>query len=145
MSGGSGYLTDCKIDNSKDWEVTLDAKFSGNGCGLLFVKSGTTVRDKNQILFTNNQNTSNNRSILLMKEDNVSHANQTLNLRYPAYNTYASFVIRKQNDIYTVIIDDLYTLSIIAPTFETTCPELCIGVDTWGTTATVKNIKLKYL
>ena len=145
MSGGSSYITSFSIDNSKDWEITLDAKFSGNGCGVVIVKSGTTVRDKNSLLLVNNKSTSDNHSGWLIKEDGVPTKNTGLNIRYPAYNTYASCLFKKQGEEYSVTLDKTYTMTHTAPSFAATCPELCIGVDTWGATCSLKNIKVKYL
>lgn len=145
MSGGASYITSSKIDNSRDWEITLDAKFSGNGCGVWLIKSGTTVRDKNRLIFVNNARTSNNRSAFLLDEDGQSQKYTQLDIRYPNYNTYTSCLFKKQGDIYSITLDDTYTMTLSTPTFATTCPELCIGVDSWGATCSIKNIKIKYL
>ena len=145
MKGGSAYLTDYIIDNSKNWEITLDASFGGSGSAFVIVKQGTKARDENRIMYAWQSNTSQIYSTLLIHADDMTMARDALSDRQPSStNTYAHFIIKKEGNIYSISVNN-YLLSASAPDFASICPNLCIGVDTWGSSCSLKNIKIKYL
>lgn len=131
MSGGSGYLSTA-WDNSNDWVMTCDFKFNGNNCGLLLIKPNETSRDKNEILIRNTN--------CYSYVNGVSSNIGSLSL---SANNYYNVEITKQGSTITIKVNNqtITTSWTLASTLE----NMCIGVDTFGATATIKNIVVKPL
>ena len=131
MSGGSGYLSTA-WNNSNDWVLTCDFKFDNNNCALLLIKPNETSRDKNEIMVRNTNCYS-----------YVNGVSSTIGSLSLSANNYYNVEITKQSSTITIKVNNqtITTSWTLASTLES----MCIGVDTWANTATIKNIIVKPL
>ena len=132
MSGGSGYLSTA-WDNTVDWELSCDIMFSADACGITIIKPSETSRDKNELMLTRGN---------IFKYVNGSSTVQT-GCSLTNNNNWYSLKITKSNGELT------YNANNITQTVNwsllSTLTGLCIGVDSWGATASIKNIVVKPL
>ena len=129
MGGGSGYLL-TSFDNSGDWELTAQAKFSGQNCCIGVFKDGATAREQNEMGITAYKTTS-------FWYTNGTYSDLYSDGRHLSANTYYTTTIKKQNGTITTTINGVTrTLSWSSGTSP-----LHIGVGGWGTTGNVCTIK----
>ena len=133
MYGGSGYIG--AFDNSNNWELSFDGKLTGDNCGLWLIKSDETSRDTNDVL--------------LIRGNTYTHINGSATAHgnvgtVLSANTYHSFKYTKNGNNLTIVVDNTYTKTI-QWSLLSTLSTLAIGVDSWGGTATIKNIVVKPL
>ena len=134
MYGGSGYIG--AFDNTGNWEMTFQAKFSNTSCGIWLIKSDETNRDSNDILF--------------IRETIYRHANGSGegSPQYPyegrlSSNTYYEFKLTKNGNTLSIQVasrSGSFTWSLL-----NTLSTLSVGVDAWGGTSYIKDIVVKPL
>jgi hypothetical protein len=131
MYGGSGYIG--AFDNTGNWEITLQAKWSNTQCGVWIIKSDETSRDNNDIL--------------ILRDNFYYHVNGSGTSgggnMLKSSNTYYPITLTKNGNSLTISVNN------ITRTFNwslaTSLSTLSIGVDSWGGTATIKDIIVKPL
>ena len=132
MYGGSGYLSN-GFDNTGNWEMTFQAKWSNTRCGIWLIKDTETSRDKNDVLMIPN------RVYAHVNGSNVFNQ-QLYNV---SQNTYYTFKLTKNNDTLTIEVNG--NSSNLTWSLLNTLSTLTVGVDSWGGTSYIKNIKVKAL
>ena len=135
MSGGSGFIG--AFDNTGDWELSLKAQFSGSNCGFWIIASNDTTRDNNACKLV-----SGNMSVYPYINGNQGSLTRMSN--QVSYNVYHTWTIRKENNVLTFKYDDESARSVDWSLINS-LSTLGIGVDTWGHTATIKDIVVKPL
>ena len=131
MYGGSGYIG--AFDNTGNWEITLQAKWSNTQCGVWIIKSDETSRDNNDIL--------------ILRDNFYYHVNGSGTSggggMSKSSNTYYPITLTKNGNSITISVNN------ITKTFNwslaTSLSTLSIGVEAWGGTATIKDIIVKPL
>ena len=136
MSGGSGFIG--PFDNTGDWEITLQAKFSNTNCGIGLYAPTDTTRDNNCVKVIGGSD----RKIYAYV--NGTEVTQNVKLYLTSYNTYEDYTIKKSNDVLT-FQKGTDTAKTVSWSLINTLSTLAIGVDSWGHTATIKNIVVKPL
>ena len=136
MGGGSGFIG--AFSNSGDWECSFKAKFDGSNCGVMIVNPSDTNRDSNQFKYVSGLN----KVYSYVNGTNTSTSSSVFDNKQ--YNTYYDIVIKKQNGSLTFKFSTGNAVSI-SWNLISSLSTLAIGVDTWGHTATIKNIIVKPL
>lgn len=135
MSGGASYLTG-GWDNTGNWKCTFDAYISNDGSAVGIYGHNETQRDKNMVKITGNYHHN------ITAYTNGSSVSSASTSNVPQ-NTWFTIILTKNgttltcemnNNSYTVTWGQLTTLS-----------EVHIGLDTWGNTAKIRNIKVEPL
>ena len=130
MSGGSGYIG--AFDNTGNWEITMQCKWSNTSCGVWLIKSDETSRDNNDILMIIN-------AIFY----HINGASSSITNGSKSSNTYYPTTITKNGTTITITVNNVtktFTWSL-----ATTLSTLSVGVDAWGGTTTIKDIVVKPL
>ena len=132
MSGGAGYLT-TGWDNTVDWKLTFDGKVTKNdGEAFTLHIPNTTQRDKNCI------------KIMCPTYNSVYYYNNngsgSSNGSFPSYstNTWYTFIVRKTGTTMTITVNNNTSNSISYNLSSASI--VCLGVDTWGGSASIKNV-----
>ena len=136
MRGGSAYLTDSRyLMNLKDnWVLTCDVKFGNANCDVQLVKQGVTSRDSNKVDVQYKQ-------VFSVPSAKWYHFSQNC-----SYNVYYPVVWKNENGVLTITINGITTtIDSTTWTLAGTDSNMGIGVDNWGGTSYVKNVKLKPL
>jgi hypothetical protein len=134
MYGGSGYIG--AFDNSNNWEMTFDAKFSNTQCGIWLIKSNETSRDTNDILFIREA---------IYRHTNGSGEGST-SYQYEGKlrdGNYHTFKLTKNGN--TLSIEVAGTTGSLTWSLLNTLSTLSVGVDAWGGTSYIKDIVVKPL
>lgn len=138
MSGGSSYLTN-GFDNSGDWELTCQVKFSGNNCAVLLFPPSSTSRDTNEMgvtaYYQNRVIWYNNGSF-----SNISGSNMNINTFHELH------IVKNGSSLVVSINNATHTVSSWNQT--SSASKLHIGLGSWttsGNTATIKDIVVKPL
>ena len=119
-------------DNTGDWECSFKYKASGGRAGALIIKSDETSRDNNEIMVRGG-------GVYVY----VNGSSQSVSVINLSNNTYYNVKLTKQNGTLTLELNNnQYTLSW---SLISTLSTLAIGVDSWGDTATIKDIIVKPL
>ena len=136
MSGGSARLLSA-WDNTVDWELTFQAKKSGSNCGVWIIDSSDTSRDTDCV-----------KLVQLSTPYAYVNGSDTHNygdLGALSNNTYYSYTITKQNGVLKIKREGSSTELTVNWSLLSSLTSMAIGVDTWGHTATIKDIVVKPL
>ena len=134
MSGGSGYIG--AFDNTGNWELTADVKFSGDKCGVGVIKSDETSRDNNEIMV------SDYRHSLFAYVNGTSTSQNGSSSNLPS-NTWYSLKMTKNGTTMSATINNV-NLSLTW-SLATSLQTLALFVDSWGNATTIKNVQIKPL
>ena len=131
MSGGSSYLTN-GFSNTGNWRCTLQFKASNNNCAMIIIKDGETAVNMNQLL-------------VHTQEIAVSvNGTTTRTTGLPSsYNTWYDLEIVKNGSDITVTMGTV--TKTVSWSLAETLNSLCVGLQTWNGTSTIRNIKVKAL
>lgn len=128
MSGGSAFLTN-GFDNTGNWILEAEV-YIGYQSGIWITPVDTTARDTNQFLLVGSQ--------IYTYED----GQYTLSSSFtPIHNSWASITITK-NDNNMIFEVNNETVSVNW-SIATSANKLSVGVDAWGGTSSIRNIKVK--
>lgn len=136
MSGGSARLTTA-WDNTVDWELTFDGKKSNNNCGYWLINPTDTTRDNNCVKLVSGTIP----YVYVSGSDTHNYGD----LGTLSNNTYYSYTIRKENGVLKIKRSGSSTELTVNWSLLSSLTTIAIGVDTWGHTATIKNIIVKPL
>ena len=135
MSGGSGYLS-TGWDNSIDWKLTFELRFdTQNDCGVLIIPNTVTSRDYNEVMILPPQQT----SLWVRYQNGGSQFNSTS--RTITTDTWYEVTV-------TFIDDDLRlqmfgTDTTVSASYLRNFANMALGVDSWGGSASIRNIKVE--
>lgn len=132
-SYSSGYIG--AFDNSGDWEITLQAKWSNGNCGVWLIKSDETNRDSNDVLLL--------RGTIYRHSNGGSEGSSTTFSSGCEYGTYYTVKYTKNGNNLTIERNN--TSTTITWSLLNTLPTLAIGVDAWNGTVSIKDIVVKPL
>ena len=132
MGGGSAYLSD-GWDNTKDYVLSLDFKYTSNDGNAIYllVPTDKTERDKEQIIIY---------PPYAHKVEAQGTVRNSVILPSISTNTWYTIKLQKIGNNLTVIFNEVsYSLDwdILSNYSQITC-----GVDTWGSTAYIRNVKV---
>ena len=140
MRGGSSYLTDYPIPLTEDWELSFEGKHSPYYCAIQLVHDGVTSRDTRCMKVQRSTRTE-------IYVTGISTGQKWFtNVTSMNANTYYPITITKQNNQISIKYNNFE--QIITPEdwdLINATGNLHIGVDTWGGTAYLKNVKLIYI
>ena len=130
MSGGSAYLLN-GFDNTTNWQIEADIRLE-NYSGMWITPTTETARDKNQIV------------IIATRIYAYVNGTYTLSPNYNnIVNTWKHIKIVKNGSTISLTVDN-QTVSVNWSIAQT-APKLSVGVDSWGDTSSIKNVKIKPL
>lgn len=129
----SGYIG--AWDNTGNWELTFQAKWSNGNCGIWIIKPNETNRDSNDLLMLAGR---------LYKHANGSSEGNYISFTGSYYyGTYYPIKLTKNgNNLTLEYLNQSYSVSW---SLISTLSSLCIGVDAWNGTSYVKDIVVKPL
>ena len=134
MSCGASYLTP-GWDNTGNWKLTFEAKISNDGSAVSIYNPSDTQRDKNQIKITGNYH----KNIASYTNGNTESSKTT---SVPVATWFAIECVKNGNSLTATWNNNSYTVTW---TQLTTLSTVCIGVDSWGQCASIRNIKVESL
>lgn len=132
MSGGCGYLTD-GWNNSGDWKLSFECKFNSVDCSAIFILPPTSdKRDYTELQITSQYH----HKIASMVKGTSTTTDYATGLVQT--DTWIPVTVTKKDKNYTWNINGTdYTV-----TWNYDTDKICIGVDTWGSIAYLRDIKV---
>ena len=148
MANGCYYLNQAFPNQNKEWEVSFDMNLT-TYAGIVLIKQGTTTRDSNlyQIYYNGilldgsaiNGTTARRKTVY----DDDTTIDYTRSVWIHVKITKTTEYVQLEDSTGTITI---YLASDISDTSKWwDAPNLCIGIDSWGSNAQLKNIKVHYL
>jgi len=135
LHGGSGYLSTA-WDNTGNWEVSFKAKWGGGNCAIGLFKPTETSRDNNGLVLAPYNYS------LFAYVNGTGTSNQQGSSSIP-YNNWYDVKFTKNGSTITMTCNGI--TKSITWSLASTLSTMCIGVDTWGHTAYIKEIVVKPL
>ena len=134
MTCGASYLT-LGWDNSINWKLTFEAKITNDGSAVSIYNPNDTQRDNNQIKITGNYHKN-----ITSYTNGSAESSKTTSV--PIDTWFAIECVKNGNSLTATWNNNSYTITW---TQLTTLSKVCIGVDTWGKCASMRNIKVESL
>ena len=140
MSGGCCYITSKLIALNTDWELSFEFMKNGSSCAIQLVKNGITSRDTQVLKIQGDSNG----QVFVAGVSSGRYWDPSFNY---SNNIYYPVTIKKEGNMLTITSNQVTKIitSDLWDILELTSESLGIGVDTWGHTAYLKNVKLKIL
>ena len=133
MYGGSGYIG--AFDNTGNWEITMQCKWSSSSCGVWLIKSDESSRDSNDVL--------------LLRGTVYRHANGSGEGSATSFgadcNTNTYYTVKYTKNGNNLTIERNGVSKTVTWSLLNTLSTLAIGVDAWGGTSYIKDIVVKPL
>jgi hypothetical protein len=134
MSCGASYLTP-GWDNTGNWKLTFEAKLTNDQSAVAIYNPNDTQRDKNQIKITGNYHKN-----ITSYTNGSAESSKTTSV--PVDTWFAIECVKNGNSLTATWNNNSYTITW---TQLTTLNTVCIGLDTWGNCASIRNIKVEAL
>ena len=134
MTCGASYLTP-GWDNTGNWKLTFEAKLTNDQSAVAIYNPNDTQRDKNQIKITGNYHKN-----ITSYTNGSSESSKTTSV--PVDTWFAIECVKNGNSLTATWNNNSYTITW---TQLTTLSKVCIGLDTWGQCASIRNIKVEAL
>ena len=134
MTCGASYLTP-GWDNTGNWKLTFEAKLPNDQSAVAIYNPNDTQRDKNQIKITGNYHKN-----ITSYTNGSSESSKTTSV--PVDTWFAIECVKNGNSLTATWNNNSYTITW---TQLTTLSKVCIGLDTWGQCASIRNIKVEAL
>lgn len=134
MTCGASYLTP-GWDNTGNWKLTFEAKLTNDQSAVAIYNPNDTQRDKNIIKITGNYHKN-----ITSYTNGSAESSKTTSV--PIDTWFAIECVKNGNSLTATWNNNSYTVTW---TQLTTLSNVCIGVDTWGNCASIRNIKAESL
>ena len=134
MTCGASYLSD-GWDNTGNWKLTFEANITSDQSAVGIYKYNETQRDKNMIKITGNYHKN-----ITSYTNGSSESSKTTSV--PVGTWFSIECVKNGNSLTASWNNNSYTVTW---TQLTTLSRVCIGLDTWGQCASIRNIKVEAL